>query len=136
MEHDGNISIPSDLLDQPIFRYTRQQKIDMTSYLLCFDTGTAPAVGYTITLTTANVNNNQDQSDWATLQSQASAANADLIARGTIQGPVHGLLNQPASNNYVSDTQMLYTQPRLQALIEKGDTLSFMGVYPGTGTTH
>jgi hypothetical protein len=136
MEHDGNISIPSDLLDQPIFRYTRQQKIDMTSYLLCFDTGTAPAVGYTITLTAANVNNKQEQSDWATLQSQASAANADLIARGTIQGHIHGLLYQPASNNYISDTQTLYTQPQLQALIEKGDTLSFMGVYPGTGTTH
>jgi YVTN family beta-propeller protein len=136
MEHDGNISIPSDLLDQPIFRYTRQQKIDMTSYLLCFDTGTAPAVGYTITLTAANVNNKQEQSDWATLQSQASAANADLIARGTIQGHLHGLLYQPASNNYISDTQTLYTQPQLQALIEKGDTLSFMGVYPGTGTTH
>jgi hypothetical protein len=49
---------------------------------------------------------------------------------------VHGLLYQPASNNYISDTQTLYTQPQLQALIEKGDTLSFMGVYAGTGTTH
>jgi hypothetical protein len=64
MEHDGNISIPSDLLDQPIFRFTRQQKTDMTAYL-CFDTGTAPAVGYTTTLTAANVNNQQEQSDWA-----------------------------------------------------------------------
>jgi hypothetical protein len=64
MEHEGNISIPSDLLDQPIFRYTRQQKIGMTSYLLCFDTGTAPALGCTIRLTPANVNNKQEQSDW------------------------------------------------------------------------
>jgi hypothetical protein len=104
MEHDGNISIPSDLLDQPNFRYTRQQKIDMTSYLLCFDTGTAPAVGYTTTLTAANVNNKQEQSEWATLQSQAFAANADPIARGTIPAHMRGLLYQPASNNYVNDT--------------------------------
>jgi hypothetical protein len=136
MEHDGNISLPSDLLDEPIFKYTGRQKTDMTSYLLCFDTGTAPAVGYTITLTAANVNNKQEQSDWATLQSQAVAANADLIARGTIQGHVHGLLYQPGRNRYVSDTHAIFTQEQLQALIENGDTLSFMGVYPGTGRTH
>jgi len=136
MEHDGNISLPSDLLDEPIFHYTPQQKTDITAYLLCFDTGTAPAVGFTITLTAANVNNNKEQSEWATLQSQAAAANADLIARGTIQRQVHGMLYQPGSNNYVSDTHALYTQAELQALIENGDTLSFMGVYPGTGSTH
>jgi len=136
MEHDGNISIPSDLLDEPIFKYTRRQKTDMTSYLLCFDTGTAPAVGYTITLTAANVNDKKEQGDWATLESQAVAANADLIARGTIQGQVHGLLYQPGRNRYVSDTHAIFTHAQLQALIENGDTLSFMGVYPGTGTTH
>lgn len=136
MEHDGNISVPSDLLDQPIFHYTRQQKTDMTSFLLCFDTGTAPAVGYAITLTALNVHDQKKQSDWATLQSQASAANIDLIARGTIQGQNHGLLYQPSQNNYVSDANQLYTQAQLQAFIENGDTLSFMGVYPGTGTTH
>lgn len=134
MEHDGNISLPSDLLDEHIFKYTRQQKTDMTSFLLCFDTGTAPAVGYTITLTAANVNNKQEQSDWATLQSQAAAANTDLIARGTIQGQVHGLLYQPGSHNYISDTHALYSQAQLRALIEHGDTLSFMGVFPATGS--
>jgi DNA-binding beta-propeller fold protein YncE len=134
MEHDGNISIPADLLSQNNFNgYTSQQKTDMTSYLLCFDTGTAPAVGYTITLTSANVNNHQEQSDWATLQSQA-AANIDLIARGTIQGQVHGLLYQPGTGTYLSDTNAQYTQAQLQAFILNGDTLSFEGVYPGTGT--
>lgn len=136
MEHDGSISLPSDLLDEPIFRYTRQQKTDMTAYLLCFDTGTAPAVGFTITLTAANVNNKQEQSEWATLQSQAAVANADLIARGTIHGQVHGLLYQPGSDNYISDTHALYTQAALRTLIENGDTLTFIGVYPGTGSTH
>lgn len=136
MEHDGNISLPSDLLDEPIFRYTSQQKTDMTAYLLCFDTGTAPAVGYTVTLTVANVGSKQLQGDWATLQSQAAAGNADLIARGTIHGQVHGLLYQHRSNDYVSDTHTFYTQVQLQAFIENGDTLSFMGVYPWTGSTH
>src|ERR1700686_3792010 len=56
MEHDGNISLPSDLLDEAIFQYTAQQKTDSTAYLLC-------AVGYTITRTVANVHDKQEQSD-------------------------------------------------------------------------
>lgn len=137
MEHDGHLSTAGDLLALRLFNgYTSQQKTDMIAYLLCFDTGTAPAVGYTITLTAANVNGHSEQSDWATLQSQATAANIDLIARGTIQGQVTGLLYQPSKNEYISNTDAEYTQAQLQAFIEAGDTLSFMGVYPGTGTTH
>jgi YVTN family beta-propeller protein len=136
MEHDGRLSTASDLLAEPIFNYTSQQKTDIISYVLCFDTGTAPAVGYTITLTSANVHGLKEQSDWATLQSQAAAANVDLVARGTIQGQIHGLLYQPLKSDYISETHALYTQAQLQDLIERGDTLSFMGVYPGTGTTH
>jgi hypothetical protein len=135
MEHDGRFSTATDLLALSLFHYTAQEKTDLIAYLLCFDTGTAPTVGYTITLTVANVGDKQEQSDWATLQSQAAAGNADLIARGTILGQVHGLLYQPGTNNYVSDTHVLYTQAQLQALIENGDTLSFMGVYPGTGSS-
>jgi DNA-binding beta-propeller fold protein YncE len=134
MEHDGNISVPADLLSQRIFDgYTSQQKTDMTSYLLCFDTGTAPAVGYTITLTSANVNSQQEQSYWATLQSQAEVSNIDLIARGTLQGQIHGLLYQPGSHTYLSDNNVQYTQAQLLILIQNGDTISFQGVYPGTG---
>jgi DNA-binding beta-propeller fold protein YncE len=136
MEHDGRFSTAPDLLNIPLFHYTAQEKTDLIAYLLCFDTGTAPAVGYTITLTAANVNDHQKQSDWATLQSQGSAANIDLIARGTVQAQVHGLLYRPSQSNYISDTNTLYTQAQLQTLIENGDTLSFMGVYPGTGTSH
>jgi len=137
IEHDGNISAASDLLGQSTFSgYTSQQKTDIISYLLCFDTGTAPAVGFAITLTAANVNNSTEQTDWTTLQSQAAAANVDLIARGTIQGSVHGLLYQPATANYRSDTNATYTKAQLQSYILGGDTLTFMGVYPGTGATH
>jgi DNA-binding beta-propeller fold protein YncE len=137
MEHDGHLSTAGDLLALDLFNgYTNRQKTDMTAYLLCFDTGTAPAVGYTITLTSANVNGKTEQSDWATLQSQAAATNIDLIARGTIQGQLAGLLYQPSKNEYISDTNAEFTQAQLRTLIENGDTLSFMGVYPGTGTPH
>jgi len=117
--HDGQISGLLDFLALPVFKYTAQQKIDMAAYMLCFDTGTAPAVGYTITLTAANVHDHQEQKDWGMLQSQAEAANIDLIGRGTIQGQVHGLLYQPGNAQYVSDTNAKYSQSQLQTFNSK-----------------
>jgi YVTN family beta-propeller protein len=134
--HDGSTSTLQDFFSIPSFAgYTNLEKIDMGAYLLSFDTGTAPAVGHTITLTATTVNGLSAQTVWATLQSQAQAGNNDLIARGTIQHQLHGLLYQPLTKNYLSDTGVLYTQAQLTTFILAGDTLSFMGVYPGTGTT-
>lgn len=132
--HDGQSSTIVDFLAARNFEYTNQQKTDMTAYMMCFDTGTAPPVGYTITFTSANIDNQQLEKNWSTLQSQAGTGNADLIARGTIQGQVHGLIYQPSNQRYLSDNNAEYTQSQLQGFIRGGDTLSFMGVYPGTGT--
>ena len=136
LTHDGSVPTIGAFLANPAFQaYTVVDKVDMAAYLASFDTGTAPAVGYTVTLRAANVTGVSAQNAWATLQSQAVAGNNDLIARGTIQGQLHGLLYQPSTNNYISDTGVTYTQAQLQALIAAGDTLSLMGVYPGTGTS-
>jgi len=136
LDHDGNTSGLTDFLSKaPFVNYTATQKTDILAYSLCFDTGTAPAVGYTITLTAATVAPSSPAlTDWATLQSQVSAGNIDLIARGTIQGQVHGLLYQPSTSSYISDTNAVYTQAQLIGFINGGDTLSVMGVYPGTGS--
>ncbi|MFN7994832.1 MAG: beta-propeller fold lactonase family protein [Bryobacteraceae bacterium] len=135
LDHDGGASLFIDFFHISAFNsYTQQQKTDMGAYVTCFDTGTAPAVGYTRTIFAANVASPSVQSDWATLQSQAGLGNIDLIGRGTIQNQVHGLLYQPGSGTYLSDTNAVYTQSQLKVFIQNGDTLSFMGVAPGTGT--
>jgi YVTN family beta-propeller protein len=135
--HDGQAGGLVAFLSDTGFRgYTQQQKDDIVAFMLCFDTGTAPAVGFSRTLTPVNVNNATLQSNWDLLQAQAAAGNADLIARGTISGQRHGLLYQPATTNYISDAGTTYTQTQLQTLIQNGDTLTFMGVFPGTGRTH
>ncbi len=136
--HDGaKESMITFLTGSSFDGYTQTEKNDISAYCLTFDTGTAPAVGYTRTLTAATLS--AAQSDWNMLQSQAgqsgAAVNIDLIARGTISGVLHGLLYQPATNNYISDTGALYPQSQLQTLITAGNTtLSVMGVYPGTGS--
>ena len=135
LSRDGSDSGLVDFFSHAFLKnYTAGQKTDMSAYSLCFDTGTAPAVGYTRTLTAANVGSPSAQTDWATLQSQALAGNIDLIGRGTIQSQVHGLLYQPSASDYISDTNAVYTQAQLQSLITAGDTLSIMGVYPGAGS--
>lgn len=135
LAHDGTASGLSEFLRRPFFSaYTGTQRSDMTAQGLCFDTGTAPAVGYTITLNSANVTTPGLQSNWALLQSQAAAGNIDLIARGTLRHNVRGLLYQPSAANYITNAGTVFTQSDLQGLIAAGDTLSFMGVYPGTGS--
>ncbi len=134
--HDGSTSQFKEFFESPAFNYTATQQADIGAYVMSFDTGTAPAVGFTITLTSASVSNSTAQSLWSTLQARAAAGDIDLIGRGTIHGQVHGLLYQSASQNYAADSSGLgpFTQAQLQTMILDGDTLNFMGVYPGTGT--
>ena len=103
---------------------------------MCFDTGTPAATGYSRTLTSMPVHSGPAQNDWNTLQSLAGAGTIDLIANGTIQGQVHGLLYQPSSNSYETDTTGLgpFTQAQLTSFIQAGDTLTVMGVPAGSGT--
>jgi len=137
LDHDGNVGAASAFerfLGASVFAgYTAQQKADINAYTLSFDTGTAPAVGYSRTLTASTVKIAAAQSDWALLQSQAAIPNIDLVVNGTLNGQVHGLLYQPSAGNYISDTGTLYTKAQLQTLVLAGDTLTIMGVYPGTG---
>jgi hypothetical protein len=108
----------------------------VAAFILSFDTGTAPAVGYTRTVTSVNVTSDPTvASDWALLQTQAAAGNIDLICQGTINGQLTGCLYQPATNNYTTDTTGVgpFTQAQLVGFIQAGDTLSIMGVPPGSG---
>ncbi|HLY18473.1 MAG TPA: hypothetical protein VKR61_14675 [Bryobacteraceae bacterium] len=136
---NGTNSTLIDVLNQPVlggFSNNPQAQLDVGAFLLSFDTGTAPAVGYSRTATQTNVTADPTiASDWAMLQGQAAAGNIDLICKGTIQTQLHGCLYQPATQNYTTDTTGLgpFTQAQLIGFIQGGDTLSIMGVPPGSG---
>jgi len=138
--HDGAIAGLSNQASQSSFGpFDGDLALDesVEAFELCFDTGTPPATGYSRTLTAATVTSGPAQSDWNTLQTVATAGSVDLVANGTIQGQIHALLFQPATNNYESDTAGLgpFTQAQLTAFIQGGDTLTVMGVPAGTGAT-
>jgi hypothetical protein len=133
LDHEGDVVDLTDFFLAKIFSsYTSQEKLDMGVYMLSFDTGTAPAAGYTITLDRTNVIS--AAANWGTLESQAGLSNIDLEARGTILGQVHGLLYNPVAGTYQLDSGTTLTHAQLTALIQGGDVITVMGVYPGTGS--
>ena len=136
--HDGSDAGMFEFLSDPVFgSFSTNVEIQtqLNAYELCFDTGMAPAVGYTRTISSANVNNAGIVGDWAILEGQAELDEVDLIVKGTIQGQVHGLLYVPKTDNYMTDTTGLgpLTHAQLVQFIQGGDTLSPMGVPYGTG---
>jgi hypothetical protein len=137
--HDGAFSSIFQFLTTDVFVLIKNdstRKTNLNSFLMCLDTGTAPAVGYSRTVTATNVNDSALNADWNLLQNQTAAGNIDLIAKGSLDGRQHGLLYQPGSGTYTADKTGLgpYTQAQLKTKIQNGDRLTFMGVPPGSGT--
>lgn len=109
-----------------------QLQNDIAAYMLSFDTGTAPAVGYTRTVTSANVTNPSIVSDWATLESQAAAGNCSLIIQGAIQAKPRTLLYNPTTATYTNEAGGgTYTHAQLAAMISNGGILTVMGTPVG-----
>jgi len=137
--HDGTFDSLFDFLSEPVFQNFANNaviKSNLQSFLLCFDTGAAPAVGYARTVTAANVDDAAIATDWTILEAQTAAlTNIDLIMKGTIDGQRRGLLYQPGANNYKLDStnSLTLTRAQLVAKIQAGDTLTVMGVPPGAG---
>ena len=110
-------------------------KNNLAAFVQSFDTGTAPAVGYTRTISAANVSSISVSNDWALLENQAAAiTNIDLVVKGTIDGKLRGLLYQPGSGYKTDSTNIAaLTHAQLVAKIVAGDRLTIMGVPPGSG---
>ena len=137
--HNGSVPGLFAFLSNPVFQNFSNdavRKTNISAFLMCFDTGMAPAVGYARTVTSANVNNTAVINDWALLEGQAVAGNIDLIVKGTVNGQKMGLLYRPASNDYQTDRTGVgpFTRAQLTSNIAAGGVLTPMGVPRGSGT--
>jgi YVTN family beta-propeller protein len=136
--HDGTDPSLQVFLSRPVFVNINNNttiKNNLAAFVQCFDTGMAPAVGYTRTVASTNVTSTSISNDWSLLESQAAAGNIDLIVKGTLDGHLHGFLYQPGPANYRPDTTNLttFTKAQLIAKLQNGDRLSIMGVPSGSG---
>lgn len=137
--HDGIDDTLFNFLSRPVFGVFANNttiKNNIEAFVLCLDTGTAPAVGYTRTISSANLTSLIVSNDWTLLERQAVSNNVQLIVKGTIDGRTRGLLYDRLANHYVPDTTNMaaMTRAQLAAKISSGDTLTIMGVPPGSGT--
>lgn len=80
MSHDGCFSpFGGFLVSAEVRAYPSTRKSGIVAFKFGFDSGTAPAVGVTLTLKSSNITKPSVQSVWGTLQSQAGAGKIDLI---------------------------------------------------------
>ncbi len=152
--HDGRDSTLFEHFIAPRFRGLTNDnagvntiKSNLVALLLCFDTGTAPAVGYARTITAMNASSIVVSNDWSLLERQASTrfrdsfilegsvTNISLVVKGTIDGQRRSLLFRAATTNYLTDKTGVgpFTREELTAKILAGDTLTVMGVPLASG---
>ena len=130
LTHDGGEPDATTFFSRSFFgafATDAQRKRNLDAFMQCFDTGTAPAVGYTRTITAATLA--ASGSDWSLLESQVTAANTDLIIRLLENGERHGFVYRPATNDYLSDQTGLgpLTRAAVESKIAAGATATVMG---------
>jgi YVTN family beta-propeller protein len=137
LDHDGRFATFPEFFQHsfPLVFSNSTNTADLIAFLMAFDTGTAPAVGLTITVTSSNLTASATTVALNLLASQAQAGNCDLIAKGTVNKALHGLLYNPSTGTFQMDVSgsAPLTPSQLTANISKGDILTFMGVPKGSG---
>jgi DNA-binding beta-propeller fold protein YncE len=134
--HDGQAPDIFTFLSQPVFgtfQNDTTRKRNLAAFVQCFDTGTAPSVGYTRTMTAATLAG--ASADWTVLEAQATAGSSDLVVKLHDANGRRGFVYRTATNDYLPDRAALapVTRAAIEALITSGATATVMGVPPGSG---
>ena len=137
--HDGTDAGLVAFLSRPVFGPLSTdlvQRQNINAFVLCLDTGSAPAVGYARTVLSNNVTSASVSNDWSLLEAQTvGGTNIELVVKGVINGQPRGYLYVTASNLYRADrlTSPPVTRATLVSNVQAGATLTLMGVPPNTG---
>lgn len=136
MLHDGTgfilPTVHAYVLDQ---LSTQQEFNDLAAFMQCFDTGTAPTVGYSRTALESNKTDSAVLADIALLEARAIASDCDLIVRGTVGNAQRSWSFQTATQTYRADATSggSVTRSALLNTLAANDALTFLGVLPGSG---
>ncbi len=113
-----------------------KEKRDLTAFILAFDTGTAPAIGHSITIKAGQTATRDLLAEIFTLEAQATLkelSGVGLIVRGIYQGQSRAFQYNPDSSSYLAGQTLSATQ-LIDSLLP-GDSLTFTGV-PFNATSH
>jgi YVTN family beta-propeller protein len=137
--HDGSFPTVEAFLSNPVTFGTLAtqpaQQRDLAAFLMCIDTGTPPAVGYSRTVASSSATSSAVAADVALLTGLAALGDIDLIAKGRTDGVLHGFKYVPASGRFQSDQAGYgpFTWTELKTKLLAGGTLTLMGVPYGAG---
>lgn len=114
---------------------TLQQFHDLRAFLLAFDTGTAPAVGLTRTVTTPPPAGSAQEAEILLLETRANAGDCDLTVQGSLGGRLRSFVWNKETARYVTGQEASPPLTRAQLLtsLTNGDSLTFSGNLPGLG---
>jgi YVTN family beta-propeller protein len=138
--HNGSVDNLFDFLHFEGFNFGTNQTVadanrrDLEQFLLDFDTGMAPAVGYQITFWGANDSDPATTARLDTLIGQANAGYCDLIAKGRVAFEPRGWV-YIGGGQWRSDrnAEVDITTAQLRALGGLGSEITVTGVPPGNG---
>jgi hypothetical protein len=104
--HDGSVDDVFELLSKPVFGRLAQHashKTMLQNYVLAFDTGSAPIVGYSRTFSPSNVASQEIRSDAALLAKRAAAGDCDVVIIGLLDGRHVGMMYDLGSRKLRTD---------------------------------
>lgn len=138
--HDGSMDNLFDFLHFPGFSFGSGPAADATRrdverFLLDFDTGMAPAVGFQLTFNGANNGDPTMGARMDTLEAQTGLGNCELVAHGRVGGTPRGWMYQ-GGGQWISDvaSEASISRAALIALASAGHELTITGVPAGCGT--
>jgi len=104
----------------------------VTGFLASWDTGTAPAVGATLTVFASNANDVQLMDDWQTLEERAAVGDNNIFVHGDIDGTIKSFVYSVVSNAYLlcNGDPLTLTRAELITRANNGSTFTVMGIHP------
>lgn len=135
--HDGSIGTVMDFLGINAFSLWPQNKMDdIAEFVLAFDTGTAPILGYRALVDSSHFAGAELLQKIGLLESRAAAGDIDLVLRGLFGGVERACFYEPSTGLYLPDRALdpavdrQWLLDQAQAGVLAG---CFIGVSPGEG---
>ncbi|MBB5351812.1 DNA-binding beta-propeller fold protein YncE [Haloferula luteola] len=117
-----------DQLDKPPMTAAKRANLaNLKAFILSYDTGTAPVVGYDLTLNSQRRSSADLLTQLALLETQAGYEWNGLVAWGRVGGIKQSFRWDPDSSTYVSPGHPL-DRAALLDLLQPGDALTFSGI--------
>lgn len=138
--HDGTTDNLMTFLRLPVFDFgppaeEEANRRDVEAYMMSFDTGLSPAVGYQMTFTGANNSDPEMLLRADTLRGAAALGHCDLIAKGRVAGQSRGWKYVGGDQWQPDKTgESAISSATLIALAGPGSEVTVMGVPMGSGT--